>query len=151
MAENEEKFDPKEWGLNPDEVESSEEGSSPEGGGTVEAAAKEEADERKDVSAVEDGGGPPKGNGSRDDNLGFILDISLDITVELGKTKMMIKDLLQLGQGSVVELSKQVGEPVDIYVNDKLIAKGEVVSVDDSYGVRLTDIVSPTERIKKLA
>tara|TARA_B100000959_G_C14958839_1_gene614899 strand:+ start:290 stop:685 length:396 start_codon:yes stop_codon:yes gene_type:complete len=83
-------------------------------------------------------------------NLDMILDIPLIVTVELGRTKMMINDLLQLGQGSVIELSKLVGEPLEILVNEKLVARGEVVVVNEKFGVRLTDIVSPMERIESL-
>src|SRR3990167_4445784 len=83
-------------------------------------------------------------------NLDFILDIPLQVTVELGRTKMRIHDLLQLGQGSVIELSKLVGEPLEIFVNEKLVAKGDVVIVNEKFGVRLTDIVSPVERIETL-
>lgn len=83
-------------------------------------------------------------------NLDMILDIPLVVTVELGRTKMMINDLLQLGQGSVIELSKLVGEPLEILVNDKLVARGEVVVVNEKFGVRLTDIVSPMERVERL-
>lgn len=79
-----------------------------------------------------------------------ILDIPVTITAELGRTRMVINDLLQLGHGSVIELEKLAGEPMDIYVNDRLIAKGEVVVVNEKFGVRLTDIVSPMERIKQL-
>ncbi len=86
---------------------------------------------------------PPK-------NLDFILDIPLTISVELGRTKMVINDMLQLGQGSVIELVKLAGEPLDVYVNGKLMARGEVVLVNDKFGVRLTDIISPVERVKKL-
>ncbi|MHB1545947.1 MAG: flagellar motor switch protein FliN [bacterium] len=86
---------------------------------------------------------PPK-------NLDFILDIPLTISVELGRTKMVINDMLQLGQGSVIELAKLAGEPLDIYVNGKLMARGEVVLVNDKFGVRLTDIISPVDRVKKL-
>jgi flagellar motor switch protein FliN/FliY len=86
---------------------------------------------------------PPK-------NLDFILDIPLTISVELGRTKMVINDMLQLGQGSVIELAKLAGEPLDVYVNGKLMARGEVVLVNDKFGVRLTDIISPVERVKKL-
>ncbi len=86
---------------------------------------------------------PPK-------NLEFILDIPLSISVELGRTKMIINDMLQLGQGSVLELDKLAGEPLEVYVNNKLMAKGEVVLVNDKFGVRLTDIISPVERVKKL-
>ncbi len=80
----------------------------------------------------------------------FLLDIPLEVTVELGRTRMLIKDLLQLGQGSVVELEKLAGEPMEILVNNKLVARGEVVVVNERFGVRLTDIISPTERIQKL-
>jgi flagellar motor switch protein FliN/FliY len=86
---------------------------------------------------------PPK-------NLEFILDIPLSISVELGRTKMVINDMLQLGQGSVIELDKLAGEPLEVYVNNKLMAKGEVVLVNDKFGVRLTDIISPIERVQKL-
>ena len=83
--------------------------------------------------------------------LDFILDIPLEISVELGRTRMIINDLLQLGQGSVVELSKLAGEPLEIFVNGKLVARGEVVVVNEKFGVRVTDIVSPMERVKSLA
>jgi flagellar motor switch protein FliN/FliY len=82
--------------------------------------------------------------------LDFILDIPLTLTAELGRSKMLISELLQLGQGSVLELSKLAGEPMDIYVNQRLIARGEVVVVNEKFGVRLTDIVSPAERVNKL-
>ena len=90
----------------------------------------------------------PDADGEGD--LEFILDIPLDITVELGRTTMRIKDLLQLGQGAVVELTKLAGEPMEIFVNGKLFARGEVVVVNEKFGVRLTDIVSPQERIQSL-
>jgi flagellar motor switch protein FliN len=83
-------------------------------------------------------------------DIGFLIDIPLTITVELGRTKMLIKDLLQLGQGSVIELDKLAGEPMEILVNNKLVARGEVVVVNEKFGIRLTDIISPTERIKQL-
>lgn len=83
-------------------------------------------------------------------NLDFILDIPLQVTVELGRTHMPIYDLLQLGQGSIVELNKLAGEPLEVLVNQKLIAKGEVVVVNEKFGIRLTDVISPTERIEKL-
>ena len=84
-------------------------------------------------------------------NLDLILDIPLSVTVELGRSKMLINDLLQLGQGSVIELTKLVGDPLEILVNDKLVARGEVVVVNEKFGVRLTDIVDPMERVKSLA
>ena len=83
-------------------------------------------------------------------NIGFILDIPLQLSVEIGRTRMIINDLLQLGQGSVVELEKLAGEPFDVLVNNKLIARGEVVVVNEKFGIRLTDIISPTERIEQL-
>tara|TARA_R110002072_G_scaffold534_5_gene3804 strand:+ start:59971 stop:60360 length:390 start_codon:yes stop_codon:yes gene_type:complete len=83
-------------------------------------------------------------------NLDFILDIPLKVTVELGRTEVIIKDLLQLGQGSVLELDKLAGEPLEILVNGKLVAKGEVVVVNEKFGIRLTDIISPVERIETL-
>ena len=83
-------------------------------------------------------------------NIGFILDIPLQLSVEIGRARMLINDLLQLGQGSVVELEKLAGEPFDVLVNNKLIARGEVVVVNEKFGIRLTDIISPTERIEQL-
>ena len=83
-------------------------------------------------------------------NMEFLLDISLDITVELGRTKMLINDMLKLGQGSVIELSKLAGESLDILANQKPIARGEVVVLNDKYGVRLTEVISTMERIERL-
>ena len=73
----------------------------------------------------------------------LILDIPLEVRVELGRSKMLVNDLLQLGQGSIVELDKKVGELIDIYVADKLLARGEVVVLEEKFGIRLTDIISP--------
>ena len=83
-------------------------------------------------------------------DLDFILDIPLSLTVELGRNRMLISELLQLGQGSVIELSKLAGEPMDVFINQRLIARGEVVVINEKFGIRLTDIVSPAERINKL-
>lgn len=83
-------------------------------------------------------------------NLDFILDIPLKVSVELGRAQVVIKDLLQLGQGSVLELDKLAGEPLEVLVNGKLVARGEVVVVNEKFGVRLTDIISPLERIETL-
>jgi flagellar motor switch protein FliN len=80
----------------------------------------------------------------------FILDIPLTLTVELGRNRLLISEMLQLGQGSVIELTKLAGEPMDIFVNQRLIARGEVVVVNEKFGVRLTDIVSPAERVNRL-
>lgn len=84
-------------------------------------------------------------------NMDFLLDIPLEITVELGSSKITIGDLLKLSQGSVVELNKLTDEPLDIYVNKKLMAHGEVVVVNEKFGIRLTNIVSPGERVKGLS
>lgn len=91
----------------------------------------------------------PRGDGNRRD-LDFILDIPLDVSAELGRTRLLINELLQLGQGSVVELNKLAGEPLEIYVNGKLVARGEAVVINEKFGVRLTDIISPIERVKQL-
>ncbi len=83
-------------------------------------------------------------------DLDFLLDIPLEISVELGRTKILINDLLQLGQGSVIELTKLAGEPLEILINQKLVARGEAVVVNEKFGVRITDIISPMERVKQL-
>jgi flagellar motor switch protein FliN/FliY len=83
-------------------------------------------------------------------DLGFLLDIPLEVSVEIGSTRMPIKDLLQLQEGSIIELDKLAGEPLDLYVNSRLIARGEAVMVKDRYGLRLTDVVSPAERLENL-
>ena len=87
---------------------------------------------------------------STHNDIDFILDIPVQLTVELGRTKIAIKNLLQLAQGSVVELDGLAGEPMDVLVNGCLIAQGEVVVVNDKFGIRLTDIITPSERIRKL-
>lgn len=83
-------------------------------------------------------------------DIDLIMDVPVQLTVELGRTRLTIKNLLQLGQGSVVELDALAGEPMDIYVNGYLIAQGEVVVVEDNYGIRLTDIITPSERLNRL-
>lgn len=83
-------------------------------------------------------------------NMDFILDVPLEISVELGRTSLIINDLLKLGQGSIVELSKIAGETLEVLANQRLIARGEVVVVNDKYGIRLTEIISPMERIERL-
>ncbi len=109
-----------------------------------------------DKSGGGSGGGSGAGNeggsgsGPKEKNLQLILDIPLRVTVELGRTKMPVSELLNLTQGSVIELSKLAGEPMEVYVNEKLIARGEAVVVNEKFGVRLTDIISPTERIEQL-
>jgi len=83
-------------------------------------------------------------------NLDVILDVPVTLSLEVGRARIPIRNLLQLNQGSVVELERAAGEPLDLYVNGTLIAQGEVVVVNDRFGVRLTDVVSPSERIKRL-
>ncbi len=83
-------------------------------------------------------------------NLELVMDIPVQITVELGRTRMPIRNLLQLAQGSVVELNELAGEPLDVFVNGCLVAQGEVVVVNDNFGIRLIDIITPSERLKKL-
>ncbi len=83
-------------------------------------------------------------------NLGFILDIPLEVSVELGRTQMLVNDLLKLGQGSVIELSKLAGETLEIMANQKIVARGEVVVINEKYGIRVTEIISPMERVEQL-
>ncbi len=95
--------------------------------------------------AISAGGGATAHN-----DLDMILDIPVQLTVELGRTKMPIKNLLQLAQGSVVELAGMAGEPLDVLINGFLIAQGEVVVVNDKLGIRLTDIITPSERLRRI-
>jgi flagellar motor switch protein FliN/FliY len=83
-------------------------------------------------------------------NLDFLLDVYLQVSVEVGRTRMTIQDLLQLGQGSVVELSKLAGEPLDVYINNRLVARGEAVIVNEKFGIRITDIISQGDRLESL-
>ena len=115
---------------------------------TGEDAGATAVEEQEGDTNEEEGG---KADEVKEANLDLILDIPLSVTVELGRSKMLINDLLQLGQGSVVELTKLVGDPLEVLVNDKLVARGEVVVVNEKFGVRLTDIVTPMERVKSLA
>jgi len=120
---------------------------------TAEASGKKEEMTEKTVSANRNPTPPEtpeKGGKGKANNLDFLLDVPLEVTVELGRTRMIISDLLQLGQGSVIELTKLAGEPMEILVNQKLIARGEVVVVNEKFGVRLTDIISPMERVEQL-
>ena len=84
-------------------------------------------------------------------NIDFILDIPMQVTVQVGSTKLVIRELLQLGQGSVIELEKLAGEPMEVLVNNKLVARGEVVVVNEKFGIRLTDVISAAERVQQLA
>jgi flagellar motor switch protein FliN/FliY len=83
-------------------------------------------------------------------SLDLIMDIPLRVAVELGRTRMMVNDLLQLAQGSVIELVKNAGDPLEVLINDKPVARGEVVVLNDKFGVRITEIITPTERVEKL-
>jgi flagellar motor switch protein FliN/FliY len=87
---------------------------------------------------------------SRDVNLNVILDVPVTLSLEVGRTRLPIRSLLQLNQGSVVELERAAGEPLDVYVNGTLVAHGQVVVINEKFGIRLTDVVSPAERIRKL-
>jgi flagellar motor switch protein FliN/FliY len=116
-------------------------------GAEVEAATNVTSIDGKPI----DSGAPPPRAGKGDDrNLDLILDIPLKVTVELGCTKLVVSELLNLGQGSVIELNKLAGEPMEVLVNDKLVARGEAVVVNEKFGVRLTDIISPSERVEQL-
>ena len=110
----------------------------------------EAAVEEKDETVVDEGDGPTDSESTETASLDLILDIPLTVTCELGRSKMLINDLLQLGQGSVIELTKLVGEPLEVLINEKLVARGEVVVVNEKFGVRLTDIVTPMERVQSL-
>ena len=96
------------------------------------------------------GGGVPSPNAAQAQDIDLVLDIPVLLTVELGRTKLPIRHILQLAQGSVVELDGLAGEPMDVLVNGCLIAQGEVVVVNEKFGIRLTDIITPAERIRKL-
>jgi flagellar motor switch protein FliN/FliY len=89
-------------------------------------------------------------DGGREVNIDVILDVPVTLSMEVGRTKIPIRNLLQLNQGSVVELDRAAGEPLDVFVNGTLVAHGEVVVVNEKFGIRLTDVISPAERIKKL-
>ncbi len=104
-----------------------------------EAASEEEVEVRRVEFQPLGGGGP--GGRSEEDNIRLLLDIELEVSVEIGRTRMRIRDVLSLGEGSIIELDKVVGEPVEIYANNKLIARGEVVVIDEDFGVRVTEIV----------
>lgn len=93
---------------------------------------------------------PAAAESNREVNLDFILDVPVTLSMEVGRTRVPIRNLLQLNQGSVVELDREAGEPLDVYVNGTLIAHGEVVVVNEKFGIRLTDVISPAERIRKL-
>jgi flagellar motor switch protein FliN/FliY len=111
-----------------------------------EAMSAEEAAQMAAFEQLEDDAEPQRG----DVNLELIQDVPVTLAMEVGRTQISIRNLLQLNQGSVVELDRTAGEPLDVYVNGTLVAHGEVVVVNEKFGIRLTDVISPTERIKKL-
>ena len=113
------------------------------------AMAEQEAEPAASKAHVFEKFGSSSG-GTTQNDLDMILDIPVQLTVELGRTKMPIKNLLQLAQGSVVELSGMAGEPLDVLINGFLIAQGEVVVVNDKLGIRLTDITTPSERLRRI-
>jgi len=94
--------------------------------------------------------GAPSAAGGGDINLDVVLDIPVTLSMEVGRSRISIRNLLQLYQGSVVELERTTGEPLDVYVNGTLVAHGEVVVINEKFGIRLTDVISPAERIRKL-
>jgi flagellar motor switch protein FliN/FliY len=108
-------------------------------------SAKAQDYEFKDLAEEDQGK-----SGVKKRDMEFILDIPLNVSAELGRSKLLINDLLQLGQGSVIELDKLAGEPLEVMVNGKLVARGEAVVINEKFGVRLTDIISPMERVKQL-
>jgi flagellar motor switch protein FliN/FliY len=117
----------------------------------VEGAAKAQAGKQASVKPAQfDALKDEAAAGSTPSNLDLILDIPVTISMELGRTAINIRNLLQLNQGSVVELDRLAGEPMDVLVNGTLIAHGEVVVVNEKFGIRLTDVISPAERVKKL-
>lgn len=126
----------------------------------AEALEEQKSDEGPAAGGIEPGGVLPgdtaahafsAGTDAAGNDISRVLDIPVQLSVELGRTKVPIKHILQLGQGSVVELDALAGEPMDVLVNGYLIAQGEVVVVNDKFGIRLTDVVTPTERLKRLS
>ena len=115
------------------------------------AAMAEQTTGEVALSATGEGGGGFEEGGDGDERIGMILDIPVQVTVELGRTRLPIRNLLQLAQGSVVELDGLAGEPMDVLVNGCLIAQGEVVVVNDKFGIRLTDVVTPSERLRRIS
>jgi flagellar motor switch protein FliN len=114
-----------------------------------------EEQKRPDDRSGDVQGGPLSGDGTGGkgamNDINMVLDIPVQLSVELGRTKVPIKYILQLGQGSVVELDAMAGEPMDVLVNGYLIAQGEVVVVNEKFGIRLTDVVTPSERLKRVS
>jgi flagellar motor switch protein FliN/FliY len=124
-------------------------GSIPGGDEWAEVLREQAESEQASASIFNEFSSPVHSTGTPND-IDFILDIPVQLTVELGRTKIAIKDLLQLVQGSVVELNGMAGAPMDVLINGTIVAQGEVVVVNDKFGIRVTDIITPTERILKL-
>ena len=111
---------------------------------------KAATDNVTELTALEGGGGVSGEDGDGQENLNLVLDIPLKVTVELGRTRVLVSDLLNLGQGSVIEMNKLAGEPMEVMVNDKTVAYGEAVVINEKFGVRLTEVISIEERAMKL-
>lgn len=146
MSEDEAAITADDWGAAMSEQTTAEESGADD---WAAAMAEQETPAPAAESHVFEKFGESSGNTTHND-LEMILDIPVQLTVELGRTKMPIKNLLQLAQGSVVELSGMAGEPLDVMINGFLIAQGEVVVVNDKLGIRLTDIITPSERLRRV-
>ncbi len=134
--------------MNPDEsAEPAQVGASPEGAGQAAPEPMPNV-QRASFASFDDGQAVP--GMAEPKNLSLLLDISLPVTIELGRTSMLIKDVLELGPGSVIELNKLSGEPVDLYVNDKKFALGEVVVIDENFGIRITELLQIEDRLKAI-
>jgi flagellar motor switch protein FliN len=128
----------------------------------IQESAKPQPDEIKELLDDEGMDSPPVTNDTEAGSatpsaieqsgrgLEFLYDVPLQISVEVGRSKILLKDLLKMGEGYIIELDKLAGDPLDLYVNSRLIAKGEAVMIGDKFGIRLTDVVSPTDRIEQL-
>ncbi|MDP8221958.1 MAG: flagellar motor switch protein FliN [Candidatus Lernaella stagnicola] len=146
--------DPAAWGLSDEDMKKGEaEGTAAEPSGATESAATESAEKRDERSRdmpMEQFERSVRIEQEQARSLEFVLDIPLVLTVEVGRTRMTIGELLGLGPGSIVELQKLAGEPLEIFVNNKLVARGEAVIVNEKFGIRLTDVISKSERIESL-
>ncbi|MEM8768674.1 MAG: flagellar motor switch protein FliN [Pseudomonadota bacterium] len=112
--------------------------------------AQAPAEDKVAPAAFDDLEQSTEGSGAQDINLDVVLNVDVDLSLEVGRASISVRNLLQLNQGSVVELDRLAGEPLDVLINGTLIARGEVVVVNDKYGIRLTDVISPAERIKRV-
>ncbi|RJP81668.1 MAG: flagellar motor switch protein FliN [Candidatus Zixiibacteriota bacterium] len=115
-----------------------------------ETGPEEEAGPEVHSARFEDFGSAIGGSSAAPQNIDILMDLELPVIIELGRTSMFIRDILELGPGSIVELSKLSGEPVDLYVNDKKFAQGEVVVIDENFGIRITDLIKVEDRIRSL-